>query len=85
MNRKKGIVSTLLIILGTLCYLTGVILYFLDTGMFLFMTRGSITLVHDISGLALGPVIAYLFYLNRKIYISEIRSKVKREKGKNEN
>ncbi len=73
MKKRKGIVSTLLIILGVLCYLTGLVLYFLDTGMFLFMTRGFIKLVHDITGIGIGPLVVYHFYLNRKIYKAEIQ------------
>lgn len=73
MSKRKAVVSTILIILGMLCYLTGVILYFLDTGMFLFMSRGFIKAVHDLSGLLIGPFVIYHFYLNRKIYKAEMQ------------
>lgn len=69
----KGIISTILIVSAIMVYLTGVILFFLKTGMFLCFSRKFINDIHVISAIGMAAAILPHFYLNRKIYKNEVQ------------
>jgi len=69
----KAILSTLLIIFGSVTFFTGAVLYFLEYGMWLIFTRKFINDVHAVSALVMGIVILIHLYLNRKLYKAEMK------------
>ncbi|GAB1476096.1 hypothetical protein MASR2M70_09280 [Bacillota bacterium] len=71
--RLKAILSTLLILFGSVTFLTGAVLYFLEYGMWLIFTRKFINDVHAVSALVMGIVILMHLYLNRKLYKTEMK------------
>ncbi len=79
--KKKGILSTLLIILIITCFVTGAALFFIKSGMIFMFSRHLFLNIHAYGGFLMTALVAYHFWLNRKIYFAEIKSK-KNDKNK---
>lgn len=78
MLKIKGILSTLLMLFGSLTFFTGAVLYFSKYGMWLIFTRKFINDVHAISALLMGVCIIIHLYLNRRIYKMELKAMSKK-------
>lgn len=70
----RGIVSTVLILSGTVTFITGTILYFMKYGMWLVFTRKFLYDVHAISALIMAIGVILHFILNSRIYKTEIKT-----------
>ena len=68
----KGMLSTLLILSGTLTFFTGAVLYFSKYGMWLIFTRKLLNDAHAVSALIMAIGILFHLYLNRKLYKIEM-------------
>lgn len=73
-NQARGILSTSLILSGLLSIVTGTILYFMEYGMWLCFTRKFLNDTHAISGLVMCSAMMVHFFLNRHLYMMEIKS-----------
>jgi len=73
-NQARGILSTVLILSGLLSLITGAVLYFMKYGMWLGFTRKFLNDTHAISGLVMCIVMMVHFFLNRHLYMMEMKS-----------
>lgn len=73
-SKARGIISTVLIISGLLSLSTGAVLYFLDYGMWLGLTRKFLNDVHAVSGLVMGITVMAHFIVNRRMYVMEMKA-----------
>lgn len=73
----RGIISTILIAAFIFSYGTGAILYFSKTGMWFLFSRGFIKNVHVIFTVTMGVGVLLHLYLNRKMYVSEVKALTK--------
>lgn len=77
--KVKGLISSLLILLGVMMFFTGAILYFSKYGMWWVFTRKFINDVHVLAGLFMGITIIIHFVLNGKLYKAEMKQLMKGE------
>ncbi len=76
--KAKAIISTLLIVTALYSMSSGAVLYFLDYGMWLGLTRKFIKDSHALSALIMGfGIIAHLV-LNWRLYAREIKTALKK-------
>ncbi len=69
----KALISTLLIIIVILMFITGGVLYFSEYGMWLVFTRKAIKNFHVFLALIMGLCVIIHFALNFKTYAVELR------------
>ena len=72
-SRVRGIVSTILILSAVLSVSIGIILYFLQYGMWLCFTRQFLKDVHGVSGFVMSFTIIVHFIINRHMFAKEIK------------
>lgn len=70
----RGVISTILIAAFIFSYGTGAVLYFSKTGMWLIFSRGFIKNLHVVCTITMGLCVIIHLILNRKLYISEVKS-----------
>lgn len=72
-SRMRAIISTILILSAVLSVSTGIILYFLQYGMWLCFTRQFLQDVHAVSGFVMSFSIIVHFVINRHMFAKEIK------------
>lgn len=72
-NRMRAIISTVLILSAVLSASTGIVLYFLQYGMWLCFTRQLLKDVHAVSGFVMSLSIIVHFIINRHMFAKEIK------------
>ncbi len=85
LNQLRAIISTLLIISALLSASTGVVLYFVDYGMWLCFTRKFINDVHAMSALIMSLSVTVHFIINQRMYRNELKSLWNRKRSNNNN
>ena len=74
----KALLSTLLLLDFLYLTFSGLLLYFGKTGVVMGMARGALRSGHARAAFLMCALIILHFYLNRRIYFSEIKKLVKR-------